>query len=312
MIVKNKHRFFVVLTVSGGATSAYQAIWCTQNKDKVAEYFEQPIDAIEFIYIFCNTGRENEETLRFVNYLDTTFFDDQIVWLEALVKPGKGNGTRHTEVTYETCHRKHEYKSRKDTHPFMQYILKYGIPNQDFKSCTRELKLRPQESFMRSAGFKTGGKSRNYYTAVGIRTDEDSRRGTPVEVHKLRAFYPLLDINPSDKEDINIFWEDNGDKLNLPSYRGNCDTCFKKSQNKLNMVYIEEPESFEFNKYIEKYNKVGAEFEKGDGFDTPRKQFREMRNTEELIGVFKTKEEVKMLKRFIRDTPGGCGEECST
>ena len=307
-MTRNEHRFYVVLTISGGKTSAYQAIWCTRNKDKVAEFFMVPEASVEFIYLFCNAGRENDETLRFVNHLDVTYFNNEITWLEANVKKEKGKGTRHSVVSYKNAHKTGEYRTREETHPFMNYIRKYGIPNLHFKSCTRELKIRPQESYMRSLGFKTGEKSRNYWTAVGIRTDEDHRRGSDVEVKKLKNFYPLLDLHESDKEDVELFWEDDPQGLNLKSYRGNCDTCFKKSKNKLNMVYIEEPESFEFNRYIEKYNMVGAEFEKG--CLTPRKQFRELRNTEELIAVFRPWEEVKNIKHFVRDTPGGCGEEC--
>lgn len=302
----------VVLTVSGGKTSAYQSIWCTLNKDRVAEHLGTTEDNIEFVYLFCNTGRENNTTLDFVNYLDRTFFNGKVIWLEAVIDMRVGQGTRHRVVDYHTAHRYDEYETRADTHPFTQFMKKHGTPNQDFKSCTRELKMRPQESFMRSLGYKTGEKSRDYFTAIGYRTDEERRRPSEKNSWVERKIYPFLDIEPTDKEDVNLFWEDYDHPLVIPSYRGNCETCFKKSKNKLNMVYIEDPTLFEFNKYAEKhFGTTGPEFRKDNGYNTPRKQFRENRNTDELIAVFRPVEEVREIKHFVRDTPGGCDEECT-
>lgn len=305
-----KGRTYIVVTVSGGKTSARQAIWMTLNKDRVADYLGVPIAAIEYIYVFCNTGREHNETLDFVNRIDKTYFGGKVIWLEALIHHVKGKGTTHRITDYEHAHRNDEFKTRRDTHPFVQYVSKYGVPNQSFKSCTRELKLRPQESFMRSLGFKTGEKSRNYYTAIGFRTDEAHRRSNPEESKKMKVIYPMLDIELMDKEDIEIFWEDRKERLTIPPWQGNCLTCFKKSQNKLNLVHIESPEAFEFNRWIEKeFPLVGAEFDKGKS-DTPRKQFRENRNTDELIAVFKPADEVRYIKNFVHDIPGSCTEEC--
>lgn len=310
-VVLKRGRLYIIVTVSGGKTSAYQAIWMTQNKQKIADYFRVPVASIEYIYVFCNTGREEEETLRFVDMLDREYFDNQIIWLEAVINHGKGNGTTHRITNYKDAHRKHEYETRRDTHPFTQFMAKFGIPNQTFKSCTRELKLRPQDSYCRSIGLKTGNKSRKHYTAIGYRTDEAERRATPVEQAKTKQFYPLLDIHPSDKEDVNIFWEDQPDTLRLPSYRGNCITCFKKSKNKLNMVYIETPGDFDFNQWAEvEFPFIGAEFDLHD-VKTPRKQFREQRNTGELIAIFRPVEEISNLKHFVRDTPGDCTQECN-
>lgn len=286
----------VVVSVSGGRTSAYMAEWLIENKDVVEEYFGRPV---EYIFVFANTGRENDDTLRFVNDVDRYILGNQLVWLEADINPQHGKGTRHRVVNSETAHHHDQYLS--PLHPFRCYMAKYGVPNVKFKSCTRELKLRPIGSYLRSIGLKVG----DYWTAIGIRDDEGRRVSPTAEDQNI--FYPLVDLNPVDKDDVLMYWEDREYDLRIPEHRGNCETCFKKSFKKLHKVWTEDPSLFVFNDYSEKvYGMIGSEFKK-HGVTEPRKTFRESRNTEELIALFR-EIEIDDSDRYVRD--GGCSESC--
>jgi hypothetical protein len=50
---------------------------------------------------------------------------------------------------------------------------------------------------------------------------------------KERLIYPLSNIFPRRKADINLFWSKQTFDLGLKSYEGNCDLCWKKSNRKL-------------------------------------------------------------------------------
>lgn len=291
--------FNIVVTVSGGRTSAFMAKWLVENKKTVADYFGIKETDIKYHFLFANTGREHEDTLRFLNDVNIKVLGNQLVWLEAKVNPKKKVGTKHTVVDYSTARRRDSYLL--PGHPFVEYVKKYGVPNVVYKSCTRELKLRPIRSYLRSQGLKPS----DVWTAVGIRSDETRRVKDKAEAE--RTFYPLIDLIETDKQDVLDFWEDYDYDLKIPEHRGNCDTCFKKSFIKLGKVWREDPHVFIFNDWIEKqFGFVGAEFEK-HGIEVPRKSFREERNAGEIIAMFK-EVNIDESERFTRD--GGCSESC--
>ena len=201
----------------------------------------------EVITVFANTGEENEETLEFVHQCDRAF-GFNTVWLEAVVHPGR-KGTTHRVVNISTASRKGK--------PYEDHIKKYGIPNKNFPHCTRELKLRPMQSYLRSIGWEP----RTFATAIGIRADESSRR-SPTHLDN-RVIYPLLDWQPTTKPDVNRFWQEQAFRLNLTGYQGNCKWCWKKSLRKLMTVMDETPTAFDFPERMEeRYGHIGPEFEK--------------------------------------------------
>ena len=118
----------LAISFSGGKTSAYMTKWLIDNKVN---------DYDDYVITFSNTGQENEETLRFINLCDKEW-GLNVVWLEAVVNPLPGIGTKHKIVTYETASRNGE--------PFEAVIKKYGIPNQTFQTCNREMKLAVMRS----------------------------------------------------------------------------------------------------------------------------------------------------------------------
>lgn len=289
----------VQVSVSGGRTSAYMAVWMQNNRDKVAAHIG--VDEVTYLYCFANTGMEHDDTLRFMNDVNRFHLDSQAVWVEADIFHGKRKSSGHKIVGFETAHRNNQWDL--DTHPFHNYIKKYGIPNVKFPSCTRELKLNPIKSYMRSLGLSP----KDYYTAIGIRADESRRVSASADVQNI--IYPLVDLAPTDKEDVLDFWADYDYDLNIPEWLGNCVTCYKKSYKKLLAVYRETPEHYGFNAFMEaNYCMVGPEFKK-HGATRPRTFFRLDTSTEKLISIFNINDlDPRDIQGLIQD--GGCSESC--
>lgn len=217
----------LLVSFSGGETSAYMAQWLKANKS----------DEFEMVFVFANTGQENEETLEYVEKCDKAF-DLDLVWVESVFHSEYRKGTTHKITNFESACR--------DESLFEDMIKKYGIPNKSYPHCNRELKLRPIHSYIREIGWK------DYYTAIGIRNDEVDRVNAKWRQNKL--YYPLVNDRPMTKAKINFWWSQQPFRLNLKHYQGNCKTCWKKSDPKLYQIAKESPEQFEaFDKLEDKY-----------------------------------------------------------
>lgn len=220
--MKNK----LLISFSGGETSAYMLYYILNLWSKRDQY--------EIIVLFANTGEENEETLIFIEKC-SKLFNVEVIWLEAVFHKEYRKGTTHRIVNFETATR------GKDL--FEEMIKVYGIPNQAYPHCNRELKLQPIKSYLRSIGWK------DYYTAIGIRNDEIDRVNAK---HKeLRLIYPLVTDKPMTKAKINFWWSQQTFRLNLKHYQGNCKTCWKKGFPKLYTIAKETPEFFDSFNYLE-------------------------------------------------------------
>ena len=214
----------LVISFSGGETSGFMSYWILKHKK----------DEFDIVCIFANTGQENEETLEFVEKCDKAF-NMNLIWVESITNPVHGKGIKHKIVNFETASRKGE--------PFEQAISKMGIPCQPNPWCTRDLKLAPIKSYLKSIGWK------DYYTAIGIRVDEIDRVNSKRIENKI--YYPLVSEKPMTKPMINFWWDKQDFRLKLKGYEGNCKWCWKKSTNKLLTICIENPEYFEFPKRME-------------------------------------------------------------
>lgn len=243
----------LLVSFSGGETSAFMAQW-------IKKHIEDSYDRV--IYVFANTGLENEETLEFVVKCDK-YWDLNIKWVEARVFPGERRGTGYYLTDFDHAKRNGE--------PFEKMIIKYGIPNIMFPHCTRELKERPIRAFAK----EYFGKEK-YDSAIGIRVDEFDRMN-PHYVKK-RIIYPLIHENmiPATKPMINFFWSQMPFRLELKGYQGNCATCWKKSDNKLFQIYKENPKAFDFMDRMERKYQIGK-----DGSKTVF--FRENRSATEIM-----------------------------
>jgi hypothetical protein len=230
----------LLVSFSGGETSGFMAQW-------IKKHLEDSYDRV--VYVFANTGLENEQTLEFVQQCDD-YWKLNVQWVEAAVNFGERKGTGYWLTNFDYAKRNGE--------PFEAIIQKYGIPNQAFPHCTRELKQAPIKAFA-----KDWFDGEKYDTAIGIRIDEVDRINAKAK--EMRFIYPLIkqDMIPATKLMINFFWKQMHFRLELKGYQGNCTTCWKKADKKLFQIYKENPKAFDFMDRMErKYPRVGFEFEK--------------------------------------------------
>ncbi len=229
-------------------------------------------DSLDMVFIYANTGMEHPETLDFLNRCDK-YFDLGLVWLESVVHHEDRIATTHVVTDYEN--------SVRDTSLAEEVITKFGIYNASYPHCTRELKLRPMESYIKSIGWRKEGR------AVGIRSDEPNR--VRADAFKAGILYPLHDWFPMTKEDVLDWWQDYPDiDLRLEEHLGNCVNCWKKTDKKVFRM-INDPEyseQFDFMVRMEKEKGLAGSNKDGN----PRVFWRKHRTTEimrktgELIG----------------------------
>lgn len=201
----------LVISFSGGRTSAYMT--------KLLQ--EKYGNKREIITIFANTGKEREETLEFVNQCDKSF-GFKTTWIESYQHHGQRKSPGFRIVDFESASRNGE--------PFEDMIKKHGIPNISFPHCSRELKKRPIENFLKKIGVN------EYDMALGIRLDEPKRLAP-----KPKIIYPLHREFPTTKLMVNQWWSKQPFDLRLKDYEGNCDLCWKKSKRKILTLLLESP-----------------------------------------------------------------------
>ena len=211
-----KEKYYIIM-VSGGRTSMFLAKYINEN----SKYKNK-------LFVFLNTGKEREETLEFILECQTRW-GININWLEACVNKEKGVGTSYRTVNYESASRNGE--------PFEAILSKYPLPNNMASNCTRELKQRPIEAYLRE--HKDYLSKYDVYRVIGIRADEAHRKSNNAESEKV--IYPLCDELPVDSKFIRNWWENQPFDLRLKDYEGNCDLCFKKSLKKRLTIIKENP-----------------------------------------------------------------------
>jgi 3'-phosphoadenosine 5'-phosphosulfate sulfotransferase (PAPS reductase)/FAD synthetase len=209
------------LSFSGGRTSAYM-LWRTLQANGGL-----PAEAI---VSFQNTGKEREETLRFVEECSQRW-SVPIVWLEY-----RGTEAKFELVTFETASREGE--------PFEALIRKRQyLPNPVKRFCTVELKVRTSHRYLRSIGWT------EWESWIGIRADEARRfariGNQDYGKHETRDA-PLARAGVT-KADIVAFWRAQPFDLGLPCHNGetpwgNCDLCFLKNPSKVASLIAEEPQ----------------------------------------------------------------------
>ena len=255
------------------------------------------------IVVFANTGKEREETLDFIHKCDVEF-GFNTVWIEARVSGKKGEGTSFKLVSFESADRSGRV--------FEEHIAKFGIPNGNAPQCTKEMKTVPIKKYAQSLGWK------NYETAIGIRSDEPSRLSwAKKKKHRLLYFAELFSVT---KSDVNRFWANQSFDLELKSYEGNCDLCYKKSLRKLMTIVKEHP------KFADWWRDMEAKYQYFDPRstgNTPFRFFREDMTIDDIIAESKfpfelaidTSKDVENFKQMALwdayfDSNNGCSESC--
>ncbi len=255
----------LIASCSGGETSVMFAAWLLQHKSE--EY--------DIRVVFMNTGHEREETLRFMHKCDQ-HFGLNTTWIEGVFDGIE----RYKVVTYETAYRNY---LKNGVDPFEAMIAKWGIPNMGMPFCSRELKERTLRAFLRDG---MGLTKRDYYTALGIRSDEPKRLNWERARKELLLYF--AQFGRVTKADVNEWWKNQPFRLNLKSYEGNCILCWKKSNRKLYSILYEglyDPEvqaEIEWLRHIEeKYGRFFPRSKWDAGQET--RMFRQERAISDLL-----------------------------
>jgi len=324
----------LITNTSGGKSSMAQAIII---KQRYGHKFNQ-------VCIFANTGMENEETLEFLDKCDREY-NLNIIWLEAVVhEHGKGNTFRITN--FKDAYRIRQYKD--PIHPFHAHVKKNGIPNATYPQCSDRLKEQVIESYKKAnglrgvrqaLGFRIDESNRamsrtvkNALESIGVSTEifrttecHDSRmkmvsdcdtvkleliKRYSLKLKKYNLVFPMIDWFPMDKEDVNDFWEEQSFNLELEAHMGNCATCWKKSDKKLHLIALENPEKYQAFKWFEEtYKHIKPNTKNGQD----RVFFRKHRNSDMIIGEAQLMD-AYMLRKLIGaniDEESGCAESCN-
>jgi 3'-phosphoadenosine 5'-phosphosulfate sulfotransferase (PAPS reductase)/FAD synthetase len=206
-----------LISFSGGRTSAFM--------------LRQILDAHggtlpdDVVVAFANTGKEREETLRFVHECGSRW-GVKVHWLERADQGG------FVEVGFNSASRNGE--------PFAALIAKRKFtPNAVTRFCTSELKVRVMRDFCLSLGWE------NWSNVVGLRYDEGLRVLKMIARNQAgkERWTSLMPISKAKhvKRDVMAFWADQDFDLGLKDYEGNCDLCFLKSRGKLEAIIRENP-----------------------------------------------------------------------
>lgn len=208
-----------LISFSGGRTSAYML-----HEIVAAHGGALPDSAV---VAFANTGKEREETLRFVHECGSRW-GVRIHWLE-----WRDGVPGFEEVGFNSASRNGE--------PFAALIAKkQRLPNWQERWCTSHLKVLPLQALMRNLGY---GEPGNYVETIGLRNDEFWRIVKGYERGKKEGrkhAYPLADAKVV-KADVMAFWKAQPFDLGLEPHEGNCDLCFLKGRGIRKRIIADNP-----------------------------------------------------------------------
>lgn len=199
-----------LISFSGGRTSAYMLYHILQ-----AHGGTLPDDVV---VAFANTGKEREETLRFVHECGVRW-NVAIEWVEWRPVPA-----RFARVRYEMAARSGE--------PFDGLIeLRGRLPNPLQRFCSRELKVEPIKALCRSLAWD------RWTNVIGLRHDEGHRllrkyAENETGGHRWTSYMPLDKARVA-KRDVMAFWAAQDFDLGLADDEGNCDHCYLKGFERL-------------------------------------------------------------------------------
>lgn len=212
-----------LISFSGGRTSGYMLHQIVQ-----AHGGTLPDDVV---VVFANTGKEREETLRFVHECGTRW-NVPIVWVEFVLDHGP-IADRFQVVGYNSASRNGE--------PLARLIKSKQItPNSMMRFCTEDAKVETIFSYLKVERGLTAGKR-----VIGLRHDEGGRllKGYMKNAEPDQPwprYYPL-DKARVTKAEVMAFWSKQDFDLGLRGYEGNCDLCFLKGRGTLKALIRENP-----------------------------------------------------------------------
>lgn len=197
----------------------------------------------DVIVTFQNTGKEDDRTLVFVDEMDRRW-GLNVVYLEYDRVYGQPKDKPWFKVvSFETASRNGE--------PFdmmLNYFAEYRraekglppiLPNFANNLCTGHLKIRVAEKYMRSLGYDA------WDCVIGIRSDEQRRYHKMMAANarggsRWESICPPYEAGVT-KKDVTEFWSRQPFDLGIDSDLGNCDLCWKKSEDKIYRAILEDP-----------------------------------------------------------------------
>jgi hypothetical protein len=228
------------LSFSGGRTSAYMLRRVLDAYDGVL-----PADVVP---IFANTGKEREETLRFIHECETRW-NVKVRWIEwRSDRPG------FEEVGYNSASR--------DGEPFAALIAKKKItPNWQMRFCTQYLKVQAMTDFIASLGWAPG-----YREIIGLRHDEGHRIFKMLERNEKFGRVCVAPLAKAKVIERNVldFWHMQPFDLGLEPGEGNCDLCFLKGRGLRKELIRRRPRSADW--WSEQERSVNGFFDRRDSY----------------------------------------------
>ena len=218
--------YFRTINFSGGRSSAYMLHHILN-----AHGGQLPNSAV---VVFCNTGKEREETLDFVQAC-SEHWSVPVTWLEYDYRADAAGGIKdpknvHKVVNHETASRNGE--------PFSKLIRASSIlPNVTMRKCTSEMKVRTVERYCARV---LGWMRKDVRNVLGIRHDEP-RRWQKALLEHCDSEYPMVHARAS-KADVMAFWSEQSFDLGITSAEGNCDLCFLKGEAQLMRLMRADPD----------------------------------------------------------------------
>jgi 3'-phosphoadenosine 5'-phosphosulfate sulfotransferase (PAPS reductase)/FAD synthetase len=236
-----------LISFSGGRTSAYMLWRILQAHGGVL-----PDDVH---VVFANTGKEREETLRFVRECGARW-GVKVRWLEWRCRLKRTPlEQRFEEVGLNSAARRGE--------PFAALIAsKRALPNAVQRRCTEHLKMQVCADFMEAQGYS------HWSNVIGLRRDEVSRVATKDRQNEAGNLpwvncWPLFKADIV-KSDVLEFWLGDGSELpqgfdlGLAGWEGNCTLCFMKGRKLLEHLIRLNPKETHWWSDLE--TSVGATF----------------------------------------------------
>lgn len=205
-----------LISFSGGRTSGYML-------HEIIQAFGGALPEGVHV-VFANTGKEREETLRFVHDC-ATHWNVRVRWLE-----WRNDG--FVEVGFNSASRSGE--------PFAGLIAKKKYtPNAITRFCTTELKVKVMRDFARSLGWE------HWQNVIGLRYDEGVRvlkalARNDEGKERWTRIMPLSKARVT-RQTVMDFWARQPFDLKLRPYEGNCDLCFLKARAKVLAIVRENP-----------------------------------------------------------------------
>lgn len=196
-----------LISFSGGRTSGFML-------HEILKAFDGKLPSDVHV-VFANTGKEREETLRFV-YECGVRWNVYIEWVEWRDSP-----EGYDVVGFNSASRNGE--------PFQALIdKKRRLPNWKERWCTQFLKVKPMTALAASMGLAPC----TYREVVGLRYDEGHRIFKGIarsEKDGRQVIWPLAKAKVT-KADVMAFWAAQPFDLGLNGWEGNCDLCFLKGR----------------------------------------------------------------------------------